>query len=394
MDIGESGEPWPTAVGDHWLQPRGNLRPPENVPGFSTVGIVIPVVRFVGQLMRSLRAKTITREVLQTYDNYFRAMHNYFPEQLQSHSDSWLEPFIFSSIVPLLMVRFQLYRHNLNIYATPQERVEALERCHSVSFDTVRYLARTMRTPPSSPYRASLSNGPQTWQQMLDAIAHNLLCRHVWRCTLILCLRGDFRSALTCIQFSKAIGNARQLNIACGRYLAFFLDRLLDRVIAGVSQHELETDLELIAYASGDLQGNLESGFVWIGVQTGPTDGPGVGGSTSTLRSLLDEDSPASALLTEKEAGDWGGWEYVEQQVARLMDEQTRQQQTQHASYPPSLSQSPVYHRPAHNETKRVQLGPPDKASNSGSATGSGANPGRGSTPPTGASRISIANII
>ena len=125
--MGESDEPWPTAVGDHWLHPRGNLRPPENVPGFSTVGIIIPVVRFVGQLMKSLRAKTITREVLQTYDDYFRMMNQYVPDQLQLNSDSWLEPFTFSSIVPLLMVQFQLYRHNLNAYATAYERHDALK---------------------------------------------------------------------------------------------------------------------------------------------------------------------------------------------------------------------------------------------------------------------------
>jgi hypothetical protein len=394
MNIGENDEPWPTAVGDHWLQPRGDLRPPENVPGFSTVGIVIPVIRFIGQLMKSLRARTITRDVLQTYDEYFRAMHNYFPESLQSHSDSWLEPFTFSSIVPLLMVRFQLYRHNLNVYATSQERAEALERCHSVSFDTVRYLLRTMRTPPSSPYRASLGHGPQTWQQMLDGVAHNLLCRHVWRCTLMLCLRGDFRSALTCVHFSKAIGNARKLNIACGRYLAFFLDRLTERVAAGMPQHELETDLEMVAYASGDLQGDLDAGFVWIGVQTPPQDALGAGGSSSNLRSLLDEESAATALLTEKEANDWGGWEYVEQQIARLIDEQSRRQHAQHRAHPLSQPHSPIYHRSMHNETKRVQMAPPDGASTPRGATGSGANPSRDSTPPTGASRISIANII
>jgi hypothetical protein len=343
--------------------------------------------------MRSLRARTVTRDILQTYDEHFRAMYNQFPEQLQSHSDSWLEPFAFSSIVPLLMLRFQLYRHNLNTHATAQERTEALERCHSVSFDTVRYLARTMLTPPSSPYRASLGQGSQTWQQMLDAVVHNLLCRHVWRCTLILCLRGDYRSALTCVHFSKAIGNARKLNIACGRYLAFFLDHLIKRVVAGIPQHELEADLEMIAYGSGDLQSNLTSGFVWAGVQTGQPEGLGAGGS-STLRSLLDEESVGTALLTENEANDWGGWEHVERQIARLMDEQNRRQHVQYTSYPPSLSQSPVYQRPEHSETKRVQLAPPEGTSSPGSATGPGANPRRGSTPPSGASRIRIANII
>ncbi|KIW04808.1 uncharacterized protein PV09_03993 [Verruconis gallopava] len=392
MNIGETDEPWPTAVGDHWLQPRGNLRPPENVPGFSTVGIVIPVIRFVGQLMKSLRAKTITRDVMQTYDEYFRSMHNYFPEQLQSHSDTWLEPFVFSSIVPLLMVRFQLYRHNLNIYATPQERAEALERCHSVAFDTVRYLMRTMRTPPSSPQRTALDHGSQSWKEMLNAVAHNLLCRHIWRCTLLLCFRGDFRSAQTCVHFSKAIGDARKLNIACGRNLAFFLDRLTERTAMGASQQEIEADLELMAYASGDLQGNAESGFVWSGVHATVPERVNVGGPSS-LRSLLEDETNVSALLTDKEAADWGGWEHVERQIVRLIDEQNRRQQAQQFR-PLNLTQSPVYQRAAHMDTMRSSGAPSERTPSPGSAAGPGANSTRGSTPPTGASRISIANII
>ena len=390
--MGESDEPWPTAVGDHWLHPRGNLRPPENVPGFSTVGIIIPVVRFVGQLMKSLRAKTITREVLQTYDDYFRTMNHYVPDQLQLNSDSWLEPFTFSSIVPLLMVQFQLYRHNLNAYATAYERHEALDRCYTVARNTVKYLERTMRDPPSSAHRANLGHGPQSWREMLDAIAHNLLCRHIWRCTLILCFRGDFTNALTCVKFSSAIGDARKLNVACGRNLAFFLERLWERIARGVPPQEIETDLELLAYATGDLQGSPEGGFAWVGVQPGPQEPPSAS-SSSNLRALLDDETPPppTALLTEKESNDWGGWSHVEQRVVSLMEGVNSRQ---YGFRPPSQTHSPVYQRSAHNETKRVQLGRPDGTPSPGGGTTTGANSTRTNTPPTGASRISIANII
>jgi hypothetical protein len=228
---------------------------------------------------------------------------------------------------------------------------------------------------------------------MLDAVVHNLLCRHVWRCTLILCLRGDFNSALTCIHFSKAIGSARKLNVACGRNLAFFLDQLVGRIQAGMPQQDMESDLELLAYASGDLQGDVDSGFVWNGVQTTAyeSSATGAGAPSSTLPPFDDEATPASALLTDKEMNDWGGWERVERQVARLMDEQGRRIQPQRSPYPPPSQPQPLYHRSAHNDTKRVQMAPPgDTPSPSGVA----ASPKTGSTPPAGASRISIANII
>lgn len=318
-------------------------------------------------------------------------MYARFPEQLQSHSENWLEPFTFSSIVPLLMVRFQLYRQNINIHATVQERGEAVERCLSVAYDTVRYLARIMRTPPSSPYRASLGHDHQTWQQMLDAIAHNLLCRHMWRCTLILSLRGDLGAASTCVRFLKAIGTARKLNVACGRNIAFFLHQIIGRVSAGMPQHELEADLEMLTYASGDLQGDLES-LAWTGGRFSSREGE----PASNLASFEEEGLPSSALLTEKEMNDWGGWEHVERQISRLSDEQQkRQYQYQRSPYqqPTSAQQYPTYHRPAHNETKRLQLGSANETPSPSTATSSGAAPPK-STPPAGASRISIANII
>lgn len=390
VSIPDTDDSWPTAIGDHWIHPnwKGNLRPPENVPGFSTVGIIIPVVRIIGQLLKSLRAKTMTREVLQTYDEYFRTMSQNVPEPLQLHSDQRLEPFAFSSIVPFLMVKFQLYRHNLNAYATASDRYDALERCHTVSSHTVQYLRRTMRDsgPPNQ--------GLQRWRDMLDAMAHNLLCRHIWRCTLILCLRGDYASALTCAQFTSAIGDARKLNVACGRNLAFFLDCLWERTTRGASQRDLESDLELLAYASGDLQGSTDGGFAWVGVQLGPPEAPGAS-SSSNLRALLDDETliPPTALLTEKESNDWGGWEHIEQRIARFIDGRSNRQYGQHASYQPSQAHSPVYHRSTHNETQRLHTAP----SPADTGTTTPASSTRASTPPpppTGASRISIANII
>lgn len=208
-----------------------------------------------------------------------------------------------------------------------------------------------------------------------------MICRHVWRCTLILCIRGDFTDALTCVRFHTAIGEARKLNIACGRYLAFFLERLIERVQSGLaSQQEVEMDFEILAYASGDMQGELDHGFAWAGA---PMPQPAGSGASPTLSTgtgvysspFADEGLPASALLTDQERTDWGGWERVERQISILMDEQQRRTRNQ----PP-----PLYHRPANLDTQRVQLARPESTP----------SPGASSTPSAGAARISIANII
>jgi hypothetical protein len=190
---------------------------------------------------------------------------------------------------------------------------------------------------------------------------------------------------------AKTIDDARKLNIACGRNLSFFLEKLVERLHNNtLTQHELEMDFELLAYASGDLQGDINNAFVWQGSELSYLPGASLSPDDPTRSSqpFSDEGLPASALLTEKEIKDWGGWEHAEQQIGVLIEEQQKQIQRQHIQPNPNHQQQPppppLYHRSAHNEQKRVQLAPPAAA----------ANPSGNSTPSAGASRISIANII
>jgi hypothetical protein len=383
VELGDNDIPWPHTVDDKWMHPQGIARPLPHQLTHLTINTVVPVVRFIAQLKKTLKAHAISRPTLQTYDDYFRAILSGFPEEYQLSCESYLEPFALNALIPFQLARFQLYRHNLNAYCSPEERTDAIDRCHSVALETVRYISRCMQTPPSSPNRSADTG--KTWHEVLNAAVNNLLCRHVWRCTLMLCLRGEFVAALTCIRFSAAVGETRKLNIACGRYLAFFLDKLIERVQNGLaSQQEVEMDFEMLAYASGDMQGELENSFVWAGAHvpqpTSSAESPSLSTPTGMqAQPFADEGLPASALLTEKERTDWGGWEHVERQITILLNEQQRRSQPGYRRQPP-----PLYHRPTHNDTKRVQLAPPESTP----------SPGASSTPSAGASRISIANII
>lgn len=379
VDLGEKEVPWSSNVEDKWIAPQGVSRPLPLQLTHQTANTVVPVMRFIVQLKKTLRDQVISRPTLQTYEDYFRSILSGFPEDYQLSCERYLEPFAFCALIPFQLARFQLYRHNLNAYCSPQERTDAVDRCHSVALETVRYVSRCMLNPTSTSPRSS--NIIQTWQEVLNAAVNNMLCRHVWRCTLILCLRGEFEAAMTCVRFHAAIGETRKLNIACGRYLAFFLEKLIERVQSGLaSQQEVEMDFEILAYATGDMQGELDNGFVWAGA---PIPKPGSSGASPTLSTgtgvhsnpFADEGLPASALLTDQERTDWGGWERVERQVSILMDEQQRRIRHQ----PP-----PLYHRPSNQDMQRVQHAPPESTP----------SPGASSTPSAGAARISIANII
>ncbi|KAF2423763.1 hypothetical protein EJ08DRAFT_700880 [Tothia fuscella] len=374
----------PNLAEDQWLDQQNNSS--ASSPNHSTISVVMPVIRFLGQLKQTLKSQVISRAVLNSYDEFFRAIMETYPDQYQYHSETYLEPFCLNGIVPLQLARFQLYRHNLNPQCSQQERSEALDRCLSVALDTIKYVSRSMRTP--SPSIDNSGYPKQSWRDLLLASITNTTCRHMWRCSLVLCFRGEYSAALTCLQVLRTIDDARKLNIACGRNLSFFLDKLLEKVHNSTpTRQELELDFELLAYVSGDLQGDLDNAFVWTGSEPSyPLNiSQSISGPTAADATFSDEGLPASALLTEKEMKDWGGWDCVERLIGMLIEEQQKQIQRQHLHGGHHQPQQPLqplnYHRPAHNEMKRVHLAPLEPAPST-------------STPPAGASRISIANII
>jgi len=222
---------------------------------------------------------------------------------------------------------------------------------------------------------------------------------------MALAFRANFDGALVCVRACRAIGDMRKINIACGRNLSYFLERLTDKMrlfarrgVTGGSgvggwQRELEGDEEILALLTGDMQGDWECAWVWAGSEKRHSIATAAGGgrsaleetSTSNLRmngtgngSPERVDAPYSSLLTEKEINDWGGFERCERLIEGLREEQRRWEggwRREGNAY---------YHRSSQNEAKRLHLAPPETTTSTGSD---------GSTP-VGASRISIANII
>jgi len=373
----------------------------------------------VSELKKTLKSPTIPQATLKTYDEYFRMILSSYPEECQPHSDTYLDPFTLTLCIPLLSARFILYRHNIKPYATPPDRSDAITRIATIAQDTVRLLARTMQPPPNH-------NGDRTasWSDLLKAQADNATCRHLWRCTMALAFRGDFEGALACVRVCRAIGDMRKINIACGRNLSYFLERLTDRMGifaargwvstgtgagAGGWQRELEGDEEMLALLTGDMQGDWDCAWVWARSEKRGSVAASSGGgrsaleetSTSNLRmngtgngSPERVDVPYSSLLTEKEINDWGGFERCERLIEGLKEERRRWEGRWREG-------NAYYHRSSQNEAKRLHLTPPEGSTTTmqtqtqnqqspGPITGTGS----GGSTPVGASRISIANII
>ncbi|PWW79819.1 hypothetical protein C7212DRAFT_273472 [Tuber magnatum] len=363
----------PCALDDHFiydeglLVPNGSSQQPANF-----LLTTIHVVRLIGPLLKNLQAPLISPQNLACFDTHFTSCLSAFPTNCHINHPNPLEPRHLSPIFHLQNCRLVLHRHNLSTLCPFEARVAALGSCVSAAEDTVRFLSRVMQYD----YGAG-------WQNMIATCASTMICTHIWRCSLFLCFRGFYNEALVCVQVSNAIGEIRDVNVACGRNLYGFLRLLMEKLDAGVN---LEHDEGMMALVSGDVQGSTESSWVWNGSETGQALNHGTPDHETPMTNGKDYphtnghgEPPAS--LSREEAADWGGWSQLEGMLRKLAhDKAAREQHAQQQRQQQQQQQPPLPHQ-------QHQLAPVPW---NGGVGGSG----RSAPAPTASSRISIANII
>ncbi|PWY88729.1 fungal-specific transcription factor [Aspergillus sclerotioniger CBS 115572] len=315
----------PCPIDEQYLS-DGNFVPesPQTSPLLAT----IHVVRSIGQLSRTLRSSTISQGTLETFERHLNTCLATFPPQYHPKADQFLDPRTLAPILYLQNARLILHRHNISPFCAPETRSSALDYCVSTAQDTARLLSRCMR-PPSSPGHGFVTTAGDDWRPLLASSASTMLCAHLWRSILLLLFRQEYAAALICVQASAAIGDSRAVNAACGRYLAFFLKAVLDRLRRN-ELTVLERDEELMAYVSGDMQGTAEAGWIWQGSETG-----------SQLETMSPKiNSPVAYSHTESNdrpsggSESWDGWSWVEQTVQYLSERTQQQQELQHRTKP------------------------------------------------------------
>lgn len=371
----------PSPVEDRYIQTHGITRNPASPASSTGLVTVIPVVRCLYKLQRTLKSSCISQHTLRSYDERFHQILNFAPETNKPDFDGYLDPDSLPSVLLLQVARFHLFRHNMSPVCPPRDRIEALRRCASVAQDTAKYISRTTQAPATRP------ETDKSWQVRVTQLTSNWMCMHLWRCMLALCFDEEYDSALVCLRLSSAIGDLRKVNIACAKNLLFFLERLKERIMSGNgSRHLLDNDEEMIAYVSGDMQGSAEHSWVWAGTETAPIQGLGHAPPSNEGRNRLSQDSSQGTHLPirpstgsqENDASDWDGWRNIEHLIQQLMEERRIR-----AAQPPSYYPAP------HNPVKRLQLAPDRPVS---APVPSPAVPSP--TTPVNASRMRISDII
>jgi hypothetical protein len=384
-------------VSDEYIQTNGNIIQPPSQQTPNGMIAVIPVVRITASIKKTLKSRTITAGTLNTYDEHFKAIMSSYPEPFAIHSTADLDPRLLTAACALQTSRFLLYRHNLSPCCRRAERRDALDRLVSVAKDTASYAQRSFNPAHMG-----------SWAARLRTMAPAFFCGHVWRCILVLTFRAEYAAALTLLQVSAAVGDLRRNNMACGRHLSFFLEKLVERLRVGASQHQLENDEEMLAYVSGDMQGNSDNAWVWAGSDPQAVVSPGM----SNANIKTEAPAPAGNQLSDRELHEWPGWDHIQHVLTSLLHEsqqqQQQQQQQQRAPPPPSFNAPQAYpsnipggqlpplqqQNPGHLAPTPMQpsgsVSPAPGSSHShSSGNGSGAGMAGGSS-----SRISIKDIM
>ena len=103
------------------------------------------------------------------------------------------------------------------------------------------------------------------------------------------------------------MGNTRPVNVACGRYLEFFLTELIRKLD---QKDQFDTDEEMITYVSADLQGNFEHSWIWQERKEGVQLGRPLQSSDSVGNGKASEHD-STKVKPEAEGSDWKAWDKV-----------------------------------------------------------------------------------
>lgn len=383
IDDAECDVALPEPYDDHLLEPEGPMLTHTTTPLTQFLHAIISVVRSYTGLRKAFSTPTIERPRLAAFDSHFTACQSLFPPVLDLNSREPIAPHVMMPLTYLLSARLHLHRHNLTPNCPMGARIEAVEQCTAIALDTARLLERSTVTLADS--------------------ATALLVTHVFRSALFLLFTGCKEQAAICLRILQSVHDRRDVAVACGRYLSFFVRELRNKqhetaerlsrpiltyphqqgpIDPATVQQSLLRDEELLLYVSADMQANAETAWIWAGAERDhPVSAPAV------VKGLAAPEKRTG--LTAVERQDWDGWDGLLELVRGLGPSPASSAISNYglaAAPPPAQTLPPIVRGEQGASIPRSSAMGPDSAKNS-------PTPGAGSSS-RNTERISIANII
>ncbi|KAF4450713.1 putative ZFR1 regulator of fumonisin biosynthesis [Fusarium austroafricanum] len=398
----------PAGVDDQYLHEGGMLIPTGAEPLTQSLLAVIHVVRSYSSLLTALTPQPLSSVHLSTLDTHFKKCLGTFPQACDPSSNVPLAPHFLAPLAYLFHARLLLHRHHLDPGYPLEARMASLESCTHIALETTSLLHRS---------NAGL---------MADS-ATALLTTHIFRCALFLLLAGYLDHAVTAVRALASIDRRRDVTIACGRYLSFFVSALVAKRVEctnyltrtapppfsssrpSIDQtallQMLSRDEDLIAYVSADLQASTDASWLWAGlereVHLHQSSSPFQHPATAPSNVLFNPE--ARTGLSEVENKEWGGWARLETAIRGLDAVPSATPTPSSATWtlpPPIKSETPgpAVELPRLGDVSRFGSEMPKLGESStvvSPVPGASRTPsGSASTQATSKERLSIANII
>ncbi|MCJ1385365.1 hypothetical protein MMC17_008487 [Xylographa soralifera] len=260
------------------------------------INLLTEVARSISTTLKAGNSIVISAQSIRSMDEQFLGCFNNLSPHHQPHSSRYIDPLTLLPIVFLQDAHLSIHRRHIAPSYTAEIRSLSINNCLRIARNTANYLVRTLRDPSTvhDPELATTS-----WNRKIRLAASAFVCLHIWRSTLILAFGGDYKTAQICVRTSAAIGDARPVNVVCGRYMEFFLQQLRAVLQRGEGSY-LERNEDMLAYISSDLQNNVEHAWIWQ-----------AGTMSETEPELRATGDVAPLFNQEPIDAPWNGWSRV-----------------------------------------------------------------------------------
>ncbi|MCJ1436659.1 hypothetical protein MMC27_006040 [Xylographa pallens] len=262
----------------------------------AAINLLTEVARSISTTLKAGNSTVMSAQSIRNMDEQFLGCFTNLSPHHQPQSTHYIDPLTMLPIVFLQDAHLSIHRRHLAPIYTAEIRSSSINNCLGIARNTANYLFRTLRDPSTvhDPELATIS-----WNKKIRLAASAFLCLHIWRSTLILAFGGDYKSAQICARTSAAIGDARPVNVFCGRYMEFFLQQLRAILQRGEGSY-LERNEDMLAYISSDLQNDVERAWIWQ-----------AGAMSKTELDTRAAGDVAPLLNQEPIDAPWNGWSRV-----------------------------------------------------------------------------------
>lgn len=133
-----------TAINNHYIHYARMLVPNSVSPLTNFILLIINIICFIFQLIKTLKSLIISLLTLATFNTYFNSCIAAFLSSCQLIAHKPLDPRILASVCYLTNAQLIFYCHNLTTFCPLEVRANAIEQCIWAALNSINLFARAI----------------------------------------------------------------------------------------------------------------------------------------------------------------------------------------------------------------------------------------------------------